>query len=69
MSFRTSASIRPDVLQRGMVVVFETILGQPGTGGAKIEDAVLVTEDAPERLSRLPIRTWPERTRDGTRAG
>ena len=49
-----------DVLQPGMVVVFETILGQPGIGGAKIEDAVLVTEDAPERLSRLPIRTWPE---------
>ncbi len=48
-----------DVIQAGMVVVFETILGRPGTGGAKIEDAVLVTDGAPERLSSLPVRTWP----------
>lgn len=48
-----------DVIQTGMVVVFETILGRPGTGGAKIEDAVLVTDGAPERLSSIPVRTWP----------
>ena len=48
-----------DVIRPGMVVVFETILGRPGTGGAKIEDAVLVTDGAPERLSNLPVRTWP----------
>ena len=48
-----------DVIEPGMVVVFETILGRPGTGGAKIEDAVLVTDGAPERLSSLPVRTWP----------
>ena len=48
-----------DVIEPGMVVVLETILGQPGTGGAKIEDAVLVTDGAPERLSSLPVRTWP----------
>ncbi len=48
-----------DVLEPGMVVVFETILGRPGVGGAKIEDASLVTSGAAERLSSLPVRTWP----------
>jgi Xaa-Pro aminopeptidase len=53
--------IHPDergVLQADMVVVLEPILVRPGVGGAKIEDAVLVTEQGAERLSGLEIRTW-----------
>ena len=50
---------RPDeVLEANMVVVLEPILVNPGVGGAKIEDAVLVTPDGPERLSALDVRTW-----------
>ena len=48
-----------DVLEANMVLVPETILGQPGVGGAKIEDSVLVTPRGSERLSELDIRTWP----------
>jgi Xaa-Pro aminopeptidase len=47
-------------LEANMVIVLEPILGVPGVGGAKIEDAVLVTADGAERLSALPLRTWPE---------
>ncbi len=47
-----------DVLVENMVVVPETILGRPGVGGAKIEDAVLVTANGVERLSSLPVRPW-----------
>ncbi|MSS73463.1 MAG: aminopeptidase P family protein [Candidatus Latescibacteria bacterium] len=46
------------VLQAGMVIVLEPILVRPGFGGAKIEDAVLVTDQGAERLSGLEIRTW-----------
>lgn len=49
-----------DVLEPNMVLVFEPILGQPGVGGAKIEDSILVTPNGAERLSRLDIRTWPK---------
>ncbi len=45
-------------IEPNMVVVLEPILSQPGVGGAKIEDAVLVTETGAERLSEIPIRTW-----------
>jgi Xaa-Pro aminopeptidase len=45
-------------LQENMVVVPETILGRPGVGGAKIENAVLVTAAGGEQLSALPIRPW-----------
>jgi Xaa-Pro aminopeptidase len=48
-----------DPLEANMVLVFETILGQPGVGGAKIEDSILITPQGAERLSQLPIRTWP----------
>ena len=48
-----------DVLETNMVIVLEPILGRPGVGGAKIEDAVLVTPQGAERLSSLDIRTWP----------
>lgn len=47
-----------DVLEANMVIVLEPILGQAGVGGAKIEDAVLVTPQGGERLSTLDIRTW-----------
>ena len=54
-------SVEPDsedILEPNIVLVFEPILGQPGVGGAKIEDAILVTAAAAERLSEIPIRTW-----------
>jgi Xaa-Pro aminopeptidase len=47
------------VLETNMVLVLEPILGRHGVGGAKIEDAVLVTREGAERLSSLEIRTWP----------
>lgn len=46
------------VLQADMVIVLEPILVRPGVGGAKIEDAVLVTDQGSERLSGLEVRTW-----------
>jgi Xaa-Pro aminopeptidase len=45
-------------LEANMVVVLEPILGRPGVGGAKIEDAVLVTNEGAERLSSLTLRPW-----------
>jgi Xaa-Pro aminopeptidase len=48
-----------DLLEKNMVLVLEPILGRPGVGGAKIEDAILVTSHGGERLSELEIRTWP----------
>ena len=53
--------IRPDaegVLELGMVIVLEPILVQPGVGGAKIEDAVVVRASGAQRLSALDTRTW-----------
>ncbi len=55
-------TVEPDaseILEQNMVLVFEPILGQPGVGGAKIEDSILVTSQGAERLSQLDIRTWP----------
>jgi Xaa-Pro aminopeptidase len=46
------------VIESNMVVVLEPILSKPGIGGAKIEDAVLVTGAGAERLSGIPTRTW-----------
>lgn len=46
------------IIEANMMVVLEPILGKPGVGGAKIEDAVLVTETGAERLSEIPLRTW-----------
>ena len=43
----------------GMVLVLEARLGRAGHGGAAITDPVLVTDRGIERLSKIPIRTWP----------
>jgi len=43
----------------GMVLVLEARLGRAGHGGAAITDPVLVTATGIERLSKIPIRTWP----------
>lgn len=54
-------SVDPDaqgVLEANVVLVFEPILSQIGVGGAKIEDAVLVTANGAERLSEIDIRSW-----------
>jgi Xaa-Pro aminopeptidase len=53
--------VTPDtagVIEPNMVVVLEPILTKPGIGGAKVEDAVLVTGAGAERLSEIPLRTW-----------
>ncbi|HPL28768.1 MAG TPA: Xaa-Pro peptidase family protein [Anaerolineae bacterium] len=47
------------ILQENMTISLEPILGQPGAGGAKIADTVLVTAHGAERLSSVGIRTWP----------
>jgi len=49
----------PGVLEVGMILVLEPILTWPRIAGAKIEDAVLVTAAGAERLSALPLGTWP----------
>jgi Xaa-Pro aminopeptidase len=46
------------VFEENMVMVVEPILGIPGFGGVKTEDALVVTSDGVERFSHLPIRTW-----------
>lgn len=43
-----------DTLETGMVVTVEPGVYVAGTGGLRIEDLVLVTDDAPERLSSTP---------------
>lgn len=42
-------------LAAGMVLTIEPGLYQPGTGGIRLEDDVLVTAGEPELLSRLPL--------------
>jgi Xaa-Pro aminopeptidase len=42
-------------LAAGMVLTIEPGLYQPGTGGIRLEDDVLVTDGEPELLSRLPL--------------
>lgn len=48
------------LIESDMVIVLEPILAQPGVGGAKIEDMVLVTDTGAERLSKIPLRTWSQ---------
>jgi Xaa-Pro aminopeptidase len=49
------STIEPAVLEENMVIVLEPILAESGLGGVKLEDAVLITSEGPERLSRLPL--------------
>ena len=46
------------IVEANMVIVLEPILVRTGVGGAKIEDAVVVTESGADRLSTLDIRPW-----------
>ncbi len=59
-SYTEPPELHPDcatVLEENMVIVLEPILSDPAVGGVKIEDAVLITADGPERLSELPIES------------
>jgi Xaa-Pro aminopeptidase len=59
-SYNEPPELHPDcetVLEENMVIVLEPILSDPSVGGVKIEDAVLITADGPERLSELPIES------------
>jgi Xaa-Pro dipeptidase len=42
-------------LEEGMIFTIEPGLYQPGSGGIRLEDDVLVTADGPELLSTLPL--------------
>jgi Xaa-Pro aminopeptidase len=46
-------------LKEGMVLVLEARLGRVGRPGAAITDPVVVRATGAERLSEIPIRTWP----------
>ena len=48
-----------DVLQAGDVVTVEPGLYRPGTGGLRLEDLVLVTEDGYENLTAFPYGLQP----------
>jgi Xaa-Pro aminopeptidase len=49
------STVDQTVLEENMVIVLEPILAERGLGGVKIEDAVLISSDGPERLSTLPL--------------
>jgi Xaa-Pro dipeptidase len=42
-------------LEEGMVLTIEPGLYQPGLGGIRLEDDILVTSGEPELLCRLPL--------------
>lgn len=44
----------------GMVLVLEARLGRSGHGGAALTDPIVITDQGAERLSAVPIRTWPD---------
>lgn len=47
----------PERLETGMVVALEPGVLMPGVGGGHLEDVALVTDDAPEILTRTPFLT------------
>ena len=56
---REWGSPRNDVLQAGDVVTVEPGLYRPGTGGCRLEDLVVVTDDGYENLTRFPYELQP----------
>jgi Xaa-Pro aminopeptidase len=47
--------ISKDTLEPGMIVTVEPGIYLPGVGGVRLEDDVLITDDAPEVLSAVPL--------------
>lgn len=54
----TIATSEPRLFQSGMTLALEARLAAQGIGGAVITETILVTDDGPERLSSIPLRTW-----------
>jgi len=44
----------PQPFEEGMVVAYESLEGEPGYGGVRLEHMVLVTKDGPQILDRFP---------------
>ncbi len=61
------AATSDDILAEGMVVTIEPGIYVPGTGGARIEDMVVITADGCELLTSIPKehRTWGEQSDPG----
>jgi len=47
-------------IEEGMVLILEARLAKPGRGGAHLTDPVVITRSGAERLSSVPITTWPQ---------
>jgi Xaa-Pro aminopeptidase len=49
----------PDILRSGDVITLEPGCYEPGLGGCRLEDIVLVTDDGYETFTNFPYRLEP----------